>query len=74
MIDTEPDWDLAVGSLERSKENQILIQVSMKRWQAHNEYGRSVGRGLSDDELIDKVADETGASKSYVRDSLRQRN
>jgi hypothetical protein len=60
------------GLLERTKENQTAIRASMKRWRGHNKYGRSIGRGLSEAELIGKVADETGASKAHVRHSLRQ--
>lgn len=44
----------------------------MKRWQGLNRYGRSIGRGLSEAELLDKVAGETGASKTLIRDSLRR--
>jgi hypothetical protein len=68
------EWALTFGALERNKQNQKLIQVSMKRWQAHNEYGRSVGRGLSNSELVDKVVDETGASRTHVLDSLTEQD
>ena len=68
------DLALTFGALERTKENQKLIQVSMKHWRAHNAYGRSVGRGLSEAELLDKVADETGASKTHIRESLKQKD
>lgn len=44
----------------------------MKFWRAHNQYGHSIGRGLSATELIDKVADETGASKAHVRLSIKK--
>ena len=64
-------WPL--GTLERTKENQNAIQRSMKCWQGHNKYGRSIGRGLSTAELIDKVAGETCASKTYIRHSLKQK-
>lgn len=64
------EWTLTFGTLVRNKENQKLIQVCMRRWQARNEYGRSVGRGLSHAELIDRVVDETGASRTLVLDSL----
>ncbi|HAM36166.1 MAG TPA: hypothetical protein DEB40_02445 [Elusimicrobia bacterium] len=62
----------ASGTLERTQENQRLIRASMKRWQGLNRYGRSIGRGLSEAELLDKVAGETGASKTLIRDSLRR--
>jgi hypothetical protein len=60
------------GMLEQTKENKKVIQASMKRWLIHNKYGLSIGRGLSNAELIDKVAGETGASKDHIRRSLRQ--
>ncbi len=59
------------GVLAQTRENQKVIQASMKRWQSHNKYGRSIGRGLSEAELIDKVAGETGASKNHIRRSLK---
>jgi hypothetical protein len=58
--------------LLQSRENQKAIRASMKRWRVHNRYGRSIGRGLTDAELVDKVAGETGASKNLVRRSLKQ--
>jgi hypothetical protein len=58
--------------LERSRENERAIQASMRRWRRHNEHGRSLGRGLSEADIIDRVSSETGASKSYVRYSMRQ--
>ena len=64
--------DSSSGMLEHTKENQKVIQASMKRWRAHNKYGLSVGRGLSEAELIDKVAGETGASKNHIRHSLKK--
>jgi hypothetical protein len=66
--------DAAAGVLAETKENQRVIQASMRRWRAHNKYGLSVGRGLSESELIDKVAGETGASKKHIRTSLRQKD
>ena len=60
------------GVIERTQENEKAIQASMKRWRHHNEHGRSIGRGLSDAELIANVAGEIGASKAYVRYALRQ--
>ena len=62
------------GALERTKENQQVIRASMKRWRSHNKYGRSIGRGLSEAELIDKVAGETGASKTHIRHSLQRQD
>ncbi len=44
----------------------------MRRWRAHNEFGRSSGRGLSEVDLLENVASETGASKSYIRYSLKR--
>ena len=61
------------GVLERTKENQNAIRRSMKFWQDHNKYGLSIGRGLSAAELIDKVAGETGASKTHIRHALKQK-
>ena len=60
------------GALAQTRENQQVIRVSMKRWRDHNKYGRSIGRGLSEAELIDKVAGETGASKNHIRRSLKK--
>ncbi|MDK1046051.1 MAG: hypothetical protein QGM45_10255 [Anaerolineales bacterium] len=60
------------GGLAQTRENQKVIQVSMKRWLEHNKYGRSMGRGLSEAELIDKVAGETGASKDHIRRALKR--
>ena len=60
------------GGLAQTRENQNAIRASMKRWVVHNRYGRSIGRGLSDAELVEKVAGETGASQTLVRHSLRQ--
>ena len=60
------------GTLAQTSENQKVIRASMTRWRSHNKYGHSIGRGLSEAELIDKVADETGASKTHIRHSLRQ--
>ena len=60
------------AGLDRTESNRKLICASMKRWRAHNKYGRSLGRGLSDLELLDKVAMETGASKTHIRVALRQ--
>ena len=62
----------ASGVLAQTRENQKVIRASMKRWRGHNKYGRSIGRGLSEAELIDKVAGETGASKKHIRSSLKQ--
>jgi hypothetical protein len=59
-------------TLAQTRENQNAIRASMKRWRVHNRYGRSIGRGLSESELVDKVAGETGASKTLVRLSLKQ--
>lgn len=58
----------------RQKEKRKEIKASMKRWQAHNKYGRSLGRGLNSDELLDKVAGETGATKTHIRFSLKQKD
>ena len=52
---------------EPSEENIRDIRASMKRWHAHNEFGRSIGRGLTDEEIVERVADEVGAAKSLVR-------
>ena len=60
------------GVLAQTRENGELIRASMERWRHHNEYGRSIGRGLSDAELIERVAGETGASKSHIHRSLKQ--
>ena len=60
------------GVLERTQENQKVIRASMKRWRIHNKYGHSIGRGLSEAELVDKVAGETGASKTHIRHSLKR--
>ncbi|MFA6316161.1 MAG: hypothetical protein WC943_01990 [Elusimicrobiota bacterium] len=57
--------------IERNPENERAIRASMKRWQEHNRHGRSIGRGLSESELVDRVAGETGASRTYVRFALR---
>ncbi|MFA6091491.1 MAG: hypothetical protein WCU88_00695 [Elusimicrobiota bacterium] len=62
------------GAFTQNRENQKILRASIQRWRAHNHYGRSIGRGLSQAELIDKVAGETGASKTFVRLSLRQAN
>ena len=62
------------GTLAPTLENQNAIRASMKRWRLHNHYGRSIGRGLTDDELVEKVAGETGASKALVRRSLKQQD
>ncbi|MCX5795653.1 MAG: hypothetical protein NTY77_09185 [Elusimicrobia bacterium] len=59
------------GVLAQTRENEKVIQASMKRWRGHNKYGLSIGRGLSRSELIDKVAGETGASKQHIRRSLK---
>ncbi|MBI5625103.1 MAG: hypothetical protein HY924_15105 [Elusimicrobia bacterium] len=60
-------------SIERSPENARAIRASMERWRVHNEHGRSLGRGLSEAELIDRVSGETGASKSFVRFALSRK-
>ncbi len=60
------------GVFARTKENQKVIKVSIKRWLDRNEYGRSIGRGLSESELIDKVAGETSAGKDHIRRLLKQ--
>jgi hypothetical protein len=60
----------APQGLEPTPENKKVIQASLERWQVHNKFGRSLGRGLSRAELVDKVAGETGASKRHVRRSL----
>ncbi|MBI5239036.1 MAG: hypothetical protein HY926_01050 [Elusimicrobia bacterium] len=60
------------GALAQTRENRKAIRACMKRWCVHNRYGRSIGRGLSDAELVDKVAGETGASRNLVRRSLKQ--
>jgi hypothetical protein len=64
--------DAPGGMLERTKENSKVIRASMQRWRIHNKYGLSIGRGLSNAELIDKVAGETGASKDHIRRSLKK--
>ena len=56
---------------ESAECNRTVIRASMKRWRSHNEYGRSLGRGLSEPELLDRVALETGASKTHIRTVLR---
>ncbi|MBI5209953.1 MAG: hypothetical protein HY927_08275 [Elusimicrobia bacterium] len=61
----------APQALEWTKENQKAIRASMTRWKDHNKHGRSIGRGLSDSELVDRVASETGASKTLVRFALK---
>ncbi|MBI5882414.1 MAG: hypothetical protein HZB91_04845 [Elusimicrobia bacterium] len=61
----------APTALEHTQENAKAIRASMQRWQEHNRHGRSIGRGLSDSELVDRVAGETGASKTHVRLALR---
>lgn len=66
--------DAPSEALAQSRENQKVIQASMKRWRVHNKYGRSMGRGLSEAELIDKVAGETGATKTHIRHSLKQKD
>ena len=63
---------MSKSRMPHNRENQRLILTLMKRWRAHNRYGRAMGRGLSEGELMDKVAGETGASKSYIRLALRQ--
>jgi len=70
-----PDRDRAAasyGPLAQTSANQQVIRASMKRWQSHNKYGLSIGRGLSASELVDKVAGETGASKKYIRSSIKK--
>jgi hypothetical protein len=62
------------GVLERSQANEKVIKASMKRWRSHNEFGRSIGRGLSEAELVEKVAGETGASMTHVRHSLKAKD
>ena len=57
--------------LEHTQENAKAIRASMQRWLDHNRHGRSIGRGLSDSELVDRVSGETGASKTHVRLALR---
>jgi hypothetical protein len=64
--------DAPCEMLERTKENTKVIRASMQRWRIHNKYGLSIGRGLSNAELIDKVAGETGASKDHIRRSLKK--
>ncbi|MFA5140244.1 MAG: hypothetical protein WC728_13515 [Elusimicrobiota bacterium] len=63
---------MSKSTLPRSRENRRLILTLMKRWRGHNRYGRLMGRGLSESDLIEKVAGETGASKAYIRLALRQ--
>ena len=58
---------------ERRKEKRREIGASMKRWEALNRYGRSVGRGLTNEELLDKVVGDTGASKTLIRSSLARK-
>jgi hypothetical protein len=70
--DRRPGSGTTSGVLAQTSENQKVIRASMKRWRSHNKYGRSIGRGLSEAELIDKVAGETGASKKHIRSSLKQ--
>jgi len=61
------------GLLAQTRENKQVIQASMKRWQSLNKYGRSIGRGLSESELMEKVSGETGASMRHIRRSLKQK-
>ena len=49
-----------------------MIRASMRRWRTHNKYGLSIGRGLSESELLERVALETGASKTHIRDAIRR--
>ncbi|MDD5657757.1 MAG: hypothetical protein PHF00_10945 [Elusimicrobia bacterium] len=57
--------------LERSPANRKMIRTCMRRWRAHNLYGRSLGRGLSESELFERVALETGASRALIREALK---
>jgi hypothetical protein len=59
--------------LERSVDNRKMIRACMRRWRAHNKFGHSLGRGLSEPELRDRVALETGASKAHIREALREK-
>ncbi|MBI4678314.1 MAG: hypothetical protein HY748_12105 [Elusimicrobia bacterium] len=61
-------------TLDRTEENQKAIRASMRRWRSRNKYGRSIGRGLSDAELVDRVAGETGASRTHVRFALKRQD
>jgi len=63
--------EVEVGALAQTAENRRVIRTCMKRWQDHNAYGRSIGRGLSEADLIDRVAGETGATLAFIRSSLR---
>ena len=56
---------------DRSEE-KTRVDACVKRWQERNEYGRSVGRGLSTGQLVENVARETGASKTTVRAAFRR--
>jgi len=69
-----PRAEASSGALAQTRENQRVIQACMKRWRSHNKYGLSIGRGLSEAELIDKVAGETGATKTHIHLSLKQKD
>ena len=71
QIDRRPRSGTQSEVLAQTRENQKVIRASMKRWRSHNKYGLSIGRGLSEAELIDKGAGETGASKNHIRRSLK---
>ena len=70
--DRRPRSGAQFGVLAQTRENGKVIRASMERWRQLNEYGRSIGRGLSQAELVDKVAGETGASKNHIHRSLKQ--
>ena len=57
---------------ERSIE-RIRIQTSMRKWQKMDETARELGRGLGKRELVDRVAQEVGATLSRVRATLKLR-
>lgn len=51
-------------------DKQRLI-LSVRRWRVYNRYGRAMGRGLTEAELAQRVARETGASRDQVRLALK---
>jgi hypothetical protein len=58
----------------KEEESAVLqrIRKSMTRWQAMNQAGRLAGRGLGRRELIGRVADEVGTSRSEVESALKK--
>ena len=56
--------------LNRTARERTLVAESLRKWEAINESGRLLGRGLGKKELLDRVAMEVGMTLSQVHCAL----